>query len=128
MNLIAPMSINDDDFEKFHTDLGLAMKVLKYQNEGVVEVIQSTNHKKIDRDTAVFLNAVTNLGLEFEEKEEAIDMCKAMEDYTLKTKISGVIDGMRIAGMSENDIITKIAEKFSVTKDYVLALLTPQEA
>jgi hypothetical protein len=61
VNLIAPMNINDNDFDKFHTDLGLAMKVLKYQNEGVVEVIQSTNHKKIDRDTAVFLNAVTNL-------------------------------------------------------------------
>jgi hypothetical protein len=43
-----------------------------------VEVIQSTNHKKIDRDTAVFLNAVTNLALEFEEKEGAIDMCKAI--------------------------------------------------
>ena len=73
VNLIAPTNMNDNDFDKFHTDLGLAMKVLKYQNEGVVEVIQSTNHKKIDRDTAVFLNAVTNLGLEFQEKEEAID-------------------------------------------------------
>ena len=122
------MNINDNGFDKFHTDLGLAMKVLKYQNEGVVEVIQSTNHKKIDRDTAVFLNAVTNLGLEFEENEEAIDMCKAMEDYTLKTKILGVIDGMELTGASESDIIEKITETFGITKDYVLFLLKPQEA
>ncbi|MBQ7266014.1 MAG: transposase [Firmicutes bacterium] len=128
VNLIAPMSINDDDFEKFHTDLGLAMKVLKYQNDGVVDVIQATNHKKIDRDTAVFLNAVTNLGLEFEEKEAAIDMCKAMEDYTKKTEIIGAIKGMKLMGASESDILTQIIKNFNVTKDYVVSLLKPQGA
>ncbi|GEM_PF-1878321 len=120
------MNINDNDFDKFHTDLGLAMKVLKYQNEGVVEVIQSTNHKKIDRDTAVFLNAVTNLGLEFEEKEGAIDMCKAMEDYTKKQRIVGAIDILKLDGVSDEDIIAKIMKLFDVTRDYVLALLTPK--
>ncbi len=120
------MNINDNDFDKFHTDLGLAMKVLKYQNEGVVEVIQSTNHKKIDRDTAVFLNAVTNLGLEFEENEEAIDMCRAMEDYTKKQRIAGAIDILKLEGVSDEDIIAKIMKLFDVTRDYVLALLTPK--
>lgn len=128
MNLIAPMNINDNGFDKFHTDLGLAMKVLKYQNEGVVEVIQSTNHKKIDRATAVFLNAVTNLGLEFEEKDGGVDMCEALERRYKLEKILAVIDYMKDEGKSENDIITKIVEKFNVTKEYVLALLTPQKA
>ncbi len=55
-------------------------------------------------------------------------MCKAMEDYTLKTKILGVIDGMKLTGASESDIIEKITETFGITKDYVLFLLKPQEA
>ena len=47
--------MSDSDFEKFNTELGLAMKVLKYQKAGAIEVIQATNHEMIDRETAVFL-------------------------------------------------------------------------
>lgn len=128
INLIAPANMSDADFEKFNTKLGLAMKVLKYQKAGAVEVIEATNHEKIDRDTAVFLNRVANLGLEFEEKEEQIDMCKAMEDYTKKQRITGVIQGLQMAGVSDNDIVSKVIESFNVTKEYVLALLAPQKA
>ena len=107
INLIAPAYIKDNDFDKFGTDLGLAMKVLKYQKAGAVEVIKETDHRKVDRNTAVFLNRVANLGLEFDEKEVSIDMCKAMEDYKIKSEVNGAIKGMRIAGMSDNDILTK---------------------
>lgn len=128
INLISPANMSDNDFEKFHTDLGLAMKVYKYLKAGVVEVIEATNHEKIDRDTALFLNTTAKLGLEFDEKEEAIDMCKAMEDNNRKMKIIGTIDYMRDEGKSESDIIDKIIDKYHVTKEYVLALLAPQKA
>lgn len=65
--------------ELFHTDLGLAMKVIKHQKEDADEVIKETNHRKIDRDTAFFLNRAVNLGLEYEEKDGGIDMCLALE-------------------------------------------------
>ena len=54
-------------------------------------------------------------------------MCKAMDDNNRKMKISGAIMGMRMAGMSDNDITSKITETFQVTKEYVLALLSPQK-
>ena len=117
INLISPANIRDEDFEKFGTDLGLALKVLKYQKSGAVEVIEETNHRKIDRQTAVFLNRVANLGLEFEEKEDAIDMCKAMEDNNRKREVTGAIKGMRLMGASDNDIVKKIIENFGVTKE-----------
>lgn len=37
-----------------------------------------------------------------------------------------LINFMRIAGMSENDILTQIINNFNATKEYVLALLTPK--
>ena len=46
----------------------------------------------------------------------------------LKEKVTGAIQGMQMAGASEKDIISKIIEKYNVTKDYVLALLAPQKA
>ena len=127
INLIAPANINDKEFEKFGTDLGLAMKVLKYQKAGAVEVIEATDHRKIDRNTAVFLNRVAKLDLEFEEKGDLIDMCQAMEDNNKKKEVTGAIKMLRSDGASDEDIITKVIKLFGVTKDYVLALLTPQK-
>ena len=111
--------MGEGEFEKFHTDLGLATKVIKHQKEDADEVIKETNHRKIDRDTAFFLNRAVNLGLEYEEKDGGIDMCLAMEKKTEKDKISGVIEGMKYVGASDNDIIEKIIEKYHVTKEYV---------
>ena len=69
------------DFEKFNSDLGIAMKVLKYQNRGADQLILDLGGKKVGRPTAEFLNIQAKLGLAFEEQEEEgeIDMCKAME-------------------------------------------------
>lgn len=127
INLIAPANMTDSDFGKFSTDLGFAMNVLKYQKAGAIEVIEATDHRMIDRDTALFLNRVANLELEFDEKEDSVDMCKAMEDYKIKSEVSGAIKGMKLMGASENDIVNKITEAFHVTKEYVLALLAPQK-
>jgi len=69
LNLIEPAKMSDSNFEKFHTKPGLAMKVLNCQKARAVEVIQATNHEMIDRETAVFLNRVEKLDLEFDEKE-----------------------------------------------------------
>ena len=81
INLIAPARIDDADFEKFNTDLGIAMKVLKYQDRGADRLIQDLGGRKVGRPTAEFLNVQAKLGLTFEEskKEGEIDMCKAME-------------------------------------------------
>ena len=128
INLIAPANMTDGDFVKFGTDLGFAMKVLKHQKAGAVEVIEATDHRKIDRDTAVFLNRVANLDLEFDEKEDSIDMCKAMEDNNKKREVTGAIKAYRLDGVSDEDIITKVTKLFNVTREYVLALLTPQKA
>ena len=55
------------------------------------------------------------------------DAILAKKKYKEK-EVTGAIKGMQIAGMSDNEIMTKIIENFNVTKEYVLALLTPQKA
>ena len=128
LNLISPADMEDEEFGKFSTDLGFAMEVIKHQSSDADEVIERTNHRKIDRDTALFLNTVVKLNLEYEEETGGVDMCLAMEKKEKKDKIIGVIDYMRDEGKSESDIIDKIIDKYHVTKEYVLALLTPQKA
>ena len=120
--------MDDEEFKKFNTDLGFALEVIKHQSTDADEIICRTNHRKIIRETALFLNSKAKLNLEYEEKSGGIDMCKAMENRDKRNEINGVITGMRMMGASDNDIITKIVEKFNVTKEYVLALLGPQKA
>lgn len=127
LNLISPVDMDDEEFTKFSTDLGFAMEVIKHQSSDADEVIERTNHRKIDRDTAVFLNTAVKLNLEYEEETGGVDMCKAMEKRQQRDEINGAIMGMRMMGASDNDIIAKIVERFHVTKEYVLALLTPQK-
>lgn len=128
INLISPADMDDAEFKKFHTHLGLAMKVIKHQSEDADQVIMATDHEKIDPETAVFLNRAVNLQLEYEDEPGGVDMCKSMEKRMQKEKITGVIQGMQLMGASDNDIISKIVETFHVTKEYVLALLAPKQA
>lgn len=128
LNIISAADMDEGDYRKFHTDLGFTMQVLKHQKDDADKIIEGTNHRKIDPDAAFFLKEAANLDLEFDIEENGIDMCKSLENKYKEKEVTGAIEGMRIAGMNDNDIIAKIIENFHVTKDYVLALLTPQKA
>ncbi len=128
INLISPADMDDDEFTKFNTDLGFAMNVIKHQSDNADEIIGATNHRKIDRDTAVFLNTAVKLNLEYEEKTGGVDMCLAMEKKQTKDEITGAIRILKSTGATDNDIIAKIMDTFHVTKEYVLTLLSLQKA
>ena len=53
-------------------------------------------------------------------------MCLAMERKEQRDKITGAIEGMRLAGMEDNDIISKIIEVYGVTREYIMSLITPK--
>ena len=128
LNLISPADMADEEFQKFHTDLGFAMKLIKHQSTDADEVIMKEGNRKVSTDTAYFLNAAIKLGLEFEEEEGGVIMCKAIENKEKRDKVTGAIQGMRLVGASDEDIITKIMNHFGVSKEYVLALLAPKKA
>lgn len=128
LNLISPADIADEEFHKFHTDLGFAMKLIKHQSTDAVQLILQERNRKIDPDTAFFLNAAIKTNLELEVEEGGVDMCKSMENKEKKDRVTGAIEAFRLVGTPDEDIITKIVNHFGVTKEYVLALLKPQKA
>ena len=129
INLISPANMEDEEFEKFSTDLGLAMKVIKHQREDADRILGDTNHRKIGTDTAYFLNRAVDLKLELVEEEGGgVDMCLAMQNRDRRMEITGAIGVYKDMGASDEDIIKKIVEKYQVTKEYVLELLAPAPA
>ncbi len=128
LNLISAADMAEDDFEKFHTDLGIAMQIIKHQKDCADKIIEGTNHRKIDTDAAFFIKEAAKLDLEFDRKEEGVDMCLAQENRDLRMKITSAIDIYREYGESDEDIIARIIKKYNVTKEYVISLLTPAKA
>ena len=53
-------------------------------------------------------------------------MCQALEKRYKKEKITGAIEAYREDGKSDEDIIDRIIKKYQVTRDYVLAILSPK--
>ena len=83
INLISPEAMSDEDFEKFHTEFRKVMKFIKYsENKKALQDMlkEDKSFETVSRDTANVINAVTHSGLKIPEKEEVVNMCKAIED------------------------------------------------
>ena len=116
----------EEDFDKFNTDLGITMKIIKHQKDDADKIIEGMNHRKIDTDAAFFLKTAAKLDLEFDREEDGIDMCESLERRSREKEITGAIEYMKYDGKSDEDIIAWIIKKYQVTRDYVLALLAPK--
>ena len=60
------------------------------------------------------MNKVVNLNLVYEEpaaEEGEVDMCKAMEDYSIKMEVLGAIKALKLSGQSAEQIIKLITRK-----------------
>ena len=128
LNLISPADMDEDEFVKFHTELGFAMKLLKHQAVDADELIVREGHRKVSSETAYFLNAAMKLNLELEVESGGVDMCKAMEKRDQRKEVTGAIKAYRLDGASDEDIIAKVMKLYNVTREYVLALLAPKQA
>ena len=114
LNLIAPAENADEDFTKFHTELSLALKYVKYSKnkKRLREIMQEdTAFKSVSRKTADMLNIVTNSKLHYNEGEERVDMCEAIEGIKEDAKAEGIKEGMekvieqmRKSGVTEEQI------------------------
>ena len=73
-------------------------------------------------------NKVADLELEFDDKEEKVNMCKAMDNAYKKQKVIGAIKAYQFDNTSDDVIVSKVMRLFNVSKEYVLELLSPEKA
>ena len=87
LNIISAADMPDEDFERFHTDLGFTMKVIKHQKDDADKIIEGSNHRKIDPDAAFFLKEAAKLDLDFDREEDGIDMCESLKKKSRKIRL-----------------------------------------
>ena len=96
VNLISPADIADEDFSKFHTELSLALKYIKYSKnkKRLRQMVQEdTAFKTVSRRTADMVNIVTNSNLHYSDGEERVDMCEAIEGIRTDALAEGEAKG-----------------------------------
>ncbi len=82
-HLIDPCTIPDDVFPLFSTDVGLLLKVLKYQNDRdkLEQFSQDPDFLDVDGAVARFIDTVTNMGLGkvIDMEGETVNMCMGLQ-------------------------------------------------
>lgn len=135
---------NIEHIEHFRTDLQLIFGMLKYKNEieklrDYVKVHESY-FKHVDLETyqaaRELLHSERKLkGLvKREQGKEQVDMCKALDDLYNSGVNSGIEAGIRVLietcrefGIGREEILKRIEQKFSVTKDAALKYMEQYE-
>ena len=87
INLVAPVSIKDDDFKKFRTSLKEVMAFIKYSQDAdrlgeVVEAGEGFRH--LGRAEVDVLNACVGAKIEMEKDKEETNVCLAIEEMKRK--------------------------------------------
>ena len=124
LNIVSPAEIKDDDFAKFSTSLGFALKVVKYQNDDkITEVIEE--HESTDSDTASFITAYTHFEFMYEKNSKEVNIMNGLERWGQKLQVLAVIKKL---GKTDEYIVDCVAEEFQVTPDYVRKLMKEQPA
>ena len=91
LNLVSPYEMSDE--------------------EGMYKpVTGNKEYKRLDRETVQVIRAHTKLELEINEKEEVIDMCKAIEDMKATSRREGKVEGKEETLLeSINSLIRKLS-------------------
>jgi hypothetical protein len=90
VNLIVPSEI--EDFDKFSTELGAVLEVIKASNDKSVMLKVITENPKfssVGNDVVNLVNTFTGSKLKVNKKGDRTNMCKAMEDLTNDAKAEG---------------------------------------
>ena len=84
VRLIAPAQMADDEIMKFQSSLREVMLFIKYSKdrENLSRVL-ATNEKRfreLERRAADVIEAITNSGIKYDESEEVVDVCQAIQE------------------------------------------------
>ena len=116
------------EFDKFGTDLGDAMWLMKHKSSDGATLLESgRKDMKVSPETARFLNAAINLKIDFEEEQGDVDMCNSFQRRYKEIEVTGAIKAFRRAGLSDEDIIQEVMSLCDVSREYVLGLLAQKQ-
>lgn len=103
INLIAPMQVPDEDFEKFSTDFRDVMQFIKCsKDEMKLSQLTERNERfsQMNPETAELIILLTDSKLKLTVKEGTVDMCQAIQQMREHSEAAGIAKG-KVEGKAE---------------------------
>ena len=93
VRLIAPAQMSDEEIMKFQSSLREVMFFIKYskdqENLNRILKVNERRFREVERRAADVIEAVTNSGIKYDEGEEAVDVCQAIQDMRKESERNG---------------------------------------
>ena len=122
VNLIAPEGMSEREIEEFRSSLKEVTLYIKYSKdkEKLQEVTQKDkNFRSLERQAAEVISVTTNSKLKYQEGQEVVDVCAAIEEMKLDSRTEGEIKGSvetyKEVDFSLQETIQRVAEKFGLS-------------
>jgi len=122
VNLIAPGHMSEDETGEFKTSLKEVMLYIKYSKDKtkLLEVTQTDpEFRNLDRQAAEVINVTTNSRLRYPEGKEKIDMCVAIEEMRMDSRLEGELEGTvktcKKLKMSQQETIEYLIDNYSLS-------------
>ena len=131
LNLIVPATIRDEEFDKFHTDLGAILQFIKHQSQEDNTWMQDYKRfEQVEREAVDVINKLTGTNINYKESEEVVNMCRAWDNSMTKAREEGHSVGLKeghSAGLQEGHI-AGLKEGISTTKAVFKAYISGKNA
>lgn len=107
--LIDPHQMNDDDFGKFNSKLGIVLDFIKNSTnkQKFAEKFNGNISAELDADSVMVINSCTGSNIPLPEKDEVTNMCEAIKGIRDDAKMENqaeMIEAMKANGASEEFI------------------------
>lgn len=126
INVISPLSLSDEEIDKYTKDLKQVFKVIKYSdNKDKLDKIinEDEDFKEVSIPVVDTINVFTNTSIEYKEEEGVINMCKAIEEMKQEAKNEKEYEVIKTMSNNGFDIST-IAKALSLDINYVKLVLS----
>lgn len=99
VHLIAPAHMTDNEIMKFQSNLREVLLFIKYsKDKNKLNKILEQNQarfREVERRAVDVIEAITHLGLDYNESEDVIDMCQAIKEMREESLQEGLLRGRR---------------------------------
>ena len=97
VRLIAPAQMTDEEIMKFQSSLREVLLFIKYskdkENLSRVLAVNEKRFREVERRAADVIEAITNSGIKYDEENEVVNVCQAIQEIRMEERKIGEQDG-----------------------------------
>ncbi|MCF0115879.1 MAG: hypothetical protein HUJ56_11040 [Erysipelotrichaceae bacterium] len=124
MTLLSPYELNEEELDRFNSDLGKVLRCVKYSNDKEKLEAYIASIGPLGKKAVALLKDYLNLNLDIDDSQEEVDMCVAMNEIKREVaevnlkegEIKGCVTTYQELGISFEEIVNRIAKKFNLSE------------